>query len=167
MLEFLILMTSTSPSQRPERRSPLVLHVVEAYGGGVAAVLADYISSLPDVRHVVLAFLRPGTQIGDVLQGRAELIEMPSGKVNQIRAVRRTVRQLRPDVIHAHSSYAGGYVRLATPRYGARLVYSPHCYSFERLDVPSVARAGFWALEAALSFRTDSVAAVGEWEQIL
>ena len=145
----------------------LVLHVVEAYGGGVAAVLTDYINALPEVRHVVLAYRRPGTQIGGDLEERSELIEMPAGKLNQIRAVRRTVQERRPDVIHAHSSFAGGYVRAATPRNGARLVYSPHCYSFERADVPAPARAGFWCLEAALSFRTDSVAAVGEWEQLL
>jgi len=51
-----------------------VLHVVEAYGGGVAAVLTDYINALPEVRHVVLAYRRPGTQIGGDIEERAELI---------------------------------------------------------------------------------------------
>jgi glycosyltransferase involved in cell wall biosynthesis len=145
----------------------LVLHVVEAYGGGVAAVLTDYVNSLPEVTHVILAYRRPGVQIGNGLHGRAEIIDLPTGKLAQIRAVRDTVERLRPDIIHAHSSYAGGYVRLATGRHNARIVYSPHCFSFQRRDVPRVARAGFWGLEAALSFRTDAVAAVGEWEQEL
>jgi glycosyltransferase involved in cell wall biosynthesis len=144
-----------------------VLHVVEAYGGGVAAVLNDYVASLPDVDHVVLAYRRPGSQIGSDLLGRAELIDMPSGKLAQMRAVRSAVKRLHPDVIHAHSSYAGGYVRAATGRYGARIVYSPHCYAFQRRDVPGIVRAGYWLMEAALSFRTDGVAAVGEWEQVL
>ena len=129
-----------SRSPFPSTTRPLVLHVVEAYGGGVAAVLTDYINALPEVQHVVLAYRRPGTQIGGDLEERAELIEMPAGKLNQIRAVRRTVQERRPDIIHAHSSFAGGYVRAATPRNGARLVYSPHCYSFERADVPAAAR---------------------------
>ena len=149
------------------RTKPLVLHVVEAYGGGVAAVLTDYVASLPDVEHVVLAYRRPGSQIGNGLHGRAELIDLPSGKLAQLLAVQRTVRRLRPDVIHAHSSYAGGYVRAACRTYGARIVYSPHCYAFQRRDVPGVVRAGYWAMEAGLSFRTDAVAAVGAWEQVL
>jgi glycosyltransferase involved in cell wall biosynthesis len=152
---------------RQDRCAPLVLHVVESYGGGVAAVLSDYVASLPEVEHVVLAYRRPGVQIGNGLHGRAELIDLPDGKLAQIRAVQDAVKRLRPDIVHAHSSYAGGYVRLATRRYDARIVYSPHCYSFQRRDVPGVARASFWAMEAALSFRTDGVAAVGEWEQEL
>jgi glycosyltransferase involved in cell wall biosynthesis len=160
---------STSPPRQPtiRRTKPLVLHVVEAYGGGVAAVLTDYVASLPDVEHVVLAYRRPGSQIGNGLHGRADLIDLPSGKLAQLMAVRRTVKRLRPDVIHAHSSYAGGYVRAACPRRGARVVYSPHCYAFQRRDVPGVVRAGYWLMEAVLSFRTDAVAAVGAWEQVL
>jgi glycosyltransferase involved in cell wall biosynthesis len=46
-------------------------------------------------------------------------------------------------------------------------VYSPHCYAFQRRDVPGVVRAGYWVMEAGLSFRTDAVAAVGAWEQVL
>jgi glycosyltransferase involved in cell wall biosynthesis len=158
---------SRSLPSRPERSTPLVLHVVEAFGGGVAAVLTDYVASLPELHHVVLAYRRPGVQIGNGLHGRAELIDLPDGKLAQIRAVQDAVQRLRPDVIHAHSSYAGGYVRLATRRHDARIVYSPHCYSFQRRDVPGMARAGFWMAEAALSFRTDAVAAVGEWEKEL
>jgi glycosyltransferase involved in cell wall biosynthesis len=144
-----------------------VLHVVEAYGGGVAAVLNDYVASLPDVEHVVLAYRRPGSQIGDGLIGHAKLIDMPSGVFAQIRTVQRAIKDLRPDVIHAHSSYAGAYVRAAAARHGARIVYSPHCYAFQRRDVPGIVRALYWLLEAVLSLRTDGVAAVGEWEQVL
>jgi glycosyltransferase involved in cell wall biosynthesis len=140
---------------------------VEAYGGGVAAVLTDYVASLPDVEHVVLAYRRPGSQIGNGLHGRADLVDLPSGKLAQLMAVRRTVKRLRPDVIHAHSSYAGGYVRAACRRGDARVVYSPHCYAFQRRDVPGIVRAGYWLMEAGLSFRTDAVAAVGAWEQVL
>ena len=77
---------STSRPRQPTigRTKPLVLHVVEAYGGGVAAVLTDYVASLPDVEHVVLAYRRPGSQIGNGLHGRAELIDLPPGKLAQL-----------------------------------------------------------------------------------
>jgi glycosyltransferase involved in cell wall biosynthesis len=146
-------------------RSPLVLHVVEAYGAGVAAVVHDYIASVPEVRHVVLAYRRPGAQLNE--RCAALFLEMPAGRGAQMRAVRLTIRTLQPDVIHAHSSYAGAYVRLAGPRSGARIVYSPHCYGFERRDLAWPARAMLWGVEAALAWRTDGVGVVGEWERSL
>jgi glycosyltransferase involved in cell wall biosynthesis len=155
-------MSDTSP--RGGRRVPLVLHVVEAYGAGVASAVRDYIRSIPEVRHVVLAYSRPGVAIADELTPL--LIELPEGRRAQVRAVRLMVRALRPDIIHAHSSFAGAYVRLGIRRRGARIVYSPHCYAFERRDLSVLARTGFWALEAVMAWRTDGVGTVGEWERI-
>jgi glycosyltransferase involved in cell wall biosynthesis len=138
--------------------------VVEAYGAGVSSAVSDYIRSLPEVRHVVLAYCRPGVDIADDLA--PFLLELPAGHRAQARAARLIVRALRPDIIHAHSSYAGAYVRLGMRRRGARIVYSPHCYAFERRDVSTLARTGFWALEAVMALRTDGVGTVGEWERI-
>ena len=93
---------------------------------------------------------------------------MPSGKVAQIRAVQDTVhrpapgRHPRPLVVRR-----AGTCGSPTRRHDARIVYSPHCYAFQRQDVPGMARAAYWVMEAVLSFRTDGVAAVGEWEQEL
>src|SRR5262249_5718280 len=148
------------PVDRDAGVRPVVLHVTEAYGGGVATAVNEYISGLPEVRHVVLAFRRADAQIASDADVDAEFLPLPSGKLAQLRAVHRAIRTLRPDVVHAHSSYAGGYVRTARRTRRARIVYSPHCYPFERRDVPSPVRVAFWAAEAALSFRTDAVAAV-------
>ena len=156
-------MDGSSPSGG--RRCPVVLHVVEAYGGGVATAVNEYIEGLPELRHVVLAFRRTGSQIAADVD--AEFWPLPAGRLAQLRAVHRTIRSLRPDVIHAHSSYAGGYVRTAPHARRSRVVYSPHCYAFERRDVSGAIRAIFWAVEAALSFRTDAVAAVSDWEELL
>src|SRR5262249_57287472 len=86
---------SDSLRSRPRRATPLVLHVVEAFGGGVAAVLTDYINSLPELHHVVLAYRRPGVQIGNGLHGRALLIDLPHGKLAHIPAVHDAASRLR------------------------------------------------------------------------
>jgi glycosyltransferase involved in cell wall biosynthesis len=138
--------------------------VVEAYGAGVSSAVGDYVRSVPEVRHVVLAYCRPGVDIADELAPL--LLELPAGRRAQARAVRLIVKALRPDIIHAHSSFAGAYVRLGIRRRGARIVYSPHCYPFERRDVSVLTRSGFWALEAVMALRTDGVGTVGEWERI-
>jgi hypothetical protein len=63
--------------------------------------------------HTVLAWRRDGAHTGDALDRlAAAMLALPPGRLAQLRSVRRPVARLRPDVIHAHSSYAGLYVRL-------------------------------------------------------
>ena len=142
-----------------------ILHVVEALGSGIATALEDYVRSTPDYTHSVLAYRRPSAQTGDELERLAtRLLPLPEGRLAQIRTVRRWVGELRPDVVHAHSTYAGVYVRLfaRTPR--GSLVYTPHAYPFERRDVPAAVRGLYWLVEAALSLAGGCVAAVGPRE---
>jgi glycosyltransferase involved in cell wall biosynthesis len=143
----------------------LILHVVESLGSGVTTALEDYLRSTPDFVHVVLGWRRPGAQTGDEL-GRlaAAVLPLPAGRLAQLRAVRRRIEELRPDVVHAHSSYAGLYVRLLPRRLTGPVVYTPHGFSFERRDVPAPVRGCFWLAEAALSMRAACVAAVGARE---
>ncbi len=77
-----------------------------------------------------------------------------------IAGVRRLVSQLAPDVVHAHSSFPGVYARAAL-LHGPRLVYTPHCFAFERRDVGWVARSTYRAVERALRGRADLLAAAG------
>jgi glycosyltransferase involved in cell wall biosynthesis len=142
-----------------------VLHVVEALGSGIATALEDYLLSTPDHTHSVLAYRRPSAQTGDELERLAtRLLPLPEGRLAQVRTVRRWIRELRPDLVHAHSTYAGVYVRLFARRPGAPLVYTPHAYPFERRDVPAAVRGLYWLVEAALSLGGGCVAAVGPRE---
>jgi glycosyltransferase involved in cell wall biosynthesis len=152
------------PAEAGARRLT-ILHVVESLGSGVATALEDYLRSTPGHVHVVLAWRRPGAQTGDELARlAADVLPLPPGRLAQLRAVRRRVEELRPDIVHAHSSYAGLYVRLLPRRLADAVVYTPHGFSFERRDVSVAARGVFWLAEAALSLRGVCVAAVGPRE---
>jgi glycosyltransferase involved in cell wall biosynthesis len=59
------------------------------------------------------------------------------------------------------------YARLAVGRSSTRLVYTPHCYAFERRDVVWPVRAGFWLAEALLAVNTSVFAACSERERQL
>jgi glycosyltransferase involved in cell wall biosynthesis len=153
----------------PEPNEPVpslrVLHVVESLGSGIATALEDYIRSTPGHAHMVLGYRRPGAQTGDGLERLAtRLLLLPEGRLAQIRTVRRWVRELRPDVIHAHSTYAGLYVRLFVQTPAASVVFTPHAYPFERRDIPAALRGVYWLIEAFLSLRGGCVAAVGSRE---
>jgi glycosyltransferase involved in cell wall biosynthesis len=69
------------------------------------------------------------------------------------------MKELRPDVVHAHSSQAGLYVRLCAGSLRRAVVYTPHCFAFERTDVWPLTRALFWLAEAVLSLRGGCIAA--------
>jgi glycosyltransferase involved in cell wall biosynthesis len=158
-------MLPIEPSAQERSGRPLqILHVVESLGSGVATALEGYIRNTPGHVHTVLAWRRDGAHTGDALdQLAATMLTLPPGRLAQLRTVRRHVARLRPDVIHAHSSYAGLYVRLLW-RPGRSLVYTPHGFSFERRDVSAALRGVFWLTEALLSLRGACVAAVGPRE---
>jgi glycosyltransferase involved in cell wall biosynthesis len=142
-----------------------ILHVVEALGSGIATALEQYVRSTPNHRHTVLGYRRASAQTGDELERLGvRVLPLPEGRLAQIRTVRHWVRTLQPDLVHAHSTYAGVYVRLFARPPMASMVYTPHAYPFERRDVPAVLRGGFWLVEAALSLGGGCVAAVGARE---
>ncbi|MGY2126994.1 glycosyltransferase family 4 protein [Blastococcus sp. SYSU DS0617] len=151
-------------SARPALR---VLHVVQKFSSGVGSAIAQYTHSLPEAEHHLLS----GTPVdaeGDLAdQGRfASVHRMDGGHLRRVRRVREVVGQVRPDVVHSHSSHGGVYARLAVSRRRTPSVYTPHCYAFERRDVAAPVRAAFWAVEALLAVNTSAVGAcsVREWQ---
>jgi glycosyltransferase involved in cell wall biosynthesis len=143
-----------------------VLHVVEAFGGGVASAIAEYVASTQDdVEHLGIARMRPGHDTGDatgfeVVGSLRPVSRLPLAVLD----VERAVRRLRPDVVHAHSSFGGVFARTALGVPRDRVVYTPHCYAFERTDVSALARRSFVAAERLLAHRTGAVAAVSPRE---
>ncbi|MGI9079652.1 MAG: glycosyltransferase family 4 protein [Acidimicrobiales bacterium] len=143
-----------------------VLHLHFRWGAGSAAAVSDYIRATPAFEHHLVYAVAPGCQLDDQVQEQAASVrELPSGLARQIVAVRRAVAAVEPDVVHAHSSLAGACARTALGRrWPSRVVYTPHCYAFERTDVGPVVRSAFWLAEAALSLRGGQVAACAPYE---
>jgi glycosyltransferase involved in cell wall biosynthesis len=146
-------------------RSLRVLHVSESFGGGVAHAVASYIQNSPFAQHFILASDRRGELLSaaDI----AEIMPLPHGTVPACVTINRAVRALRPDVIHAHSSYAGVYARILVRDGGPKVVYTPHCYSFEREDLRPVKRNIYRLIERVLVPRTDVLAACSTHEKQL
>lgn len=141
-----------------------VLHVTEALGGGVQSAIANYVDGLPEVEHALFSRARAGQSTyawsrpvahEDYVGGLAGFF---------VRLVRK-VRQERPDIVHLHSSFAGGARAVLPP--GTAVVYSPHCYAMERRDLPAATRAGYAAVEYLLARRTRAVVAVSLREAAL
>lgn len=129
-----------------------VLHASQASSGGVLNALIQLANSQvengADV-HVLLS-RRPDTPATDRLRAlfhsRVTISETPVfgmgiiAIINLWRSLFRLCREIRPDYIHFHSSFAGAVGRLFTfaTRQHSAIFYSPHGFSFLRRDVSSL-----------------------------
>lgn len=155
--------------QQLQGNAQIVIHVTESYGGGVASAIRDYCRNYPDAEHHLIFAARADAPADSPSSRQfAEVIEMGPGHFKRISRIREHVLQYPAAVIHAHSSFGGAYARLAVRKSPGRpIVYTPHCYGFERRDVSGLRRWAFRAAEWLLAFNTSTFAACSQREQAL
>ena len=118
-----------------------ILMVCEAFGGGVFAYVSQLCNDMCEDFDVYLAYsLRPQTpkNFKDVLDKRVHLIQVKSfggsifnvsKDIQVIKELRKIAKDVQPDLIHLHSSIAGGLGRLAFSGKKIPIVYTPHGYA--------------------------------------
>jgi len=149
-----------------------VLHVLEATAGGTARHVTELLLGLgADIRpHLVYSPYRSPRFEQNLSHLRAAGV--PCTVVPMRRSVgahdllatwhlRRLLRRHRPDLIHLHSSKAGGIGRLAARGTGVPVLYTPHGWSF--LGGGRRGRLTL-SLERSLARHTTHLAAVSESE---
>ncbi|AYG04177.1 glycosyltransferase [Gryllotalpicola protaetiae] len=111
--------------------------------------------------HVLVYATRADAPIrGADLEGFSTVIELPRGHARRVLTIRKMIKRFSDVTVHAHSSLGGLYARFAMPKSTSRrIVYTPHCYAFERADLPALVRALYWSAEWILSFNTTVFAA--------
>lgn len=111
-----------------------ILHVSEVHWGGVVSLLGHFVEQqLLDghdvhlLAHPGMPALHPGVTVHRWEIDRAR----PQGLWNARGELHRLVRDLRPDVVHLHSWFAGALGRMPTSisRAGVPVVYQPHAWS--------------------------------------
>lgn len=119
-----------------------ILMVCEAFGGGVFTYVSQLCNDMVDIFEVYLAYsLRPQTpkNYKDFLDQRVHLIEMKSVGVKSllniksdfaaIKELQQIEKEVEPDIIHLHSSVAGGLGRIAFDGKNNAVIYTPHGYA--------------------------------------
>ena len=119
-----------------------ILMVCEAFGGGVFTYVSQLCNDMADDFDVYLAYsLRPQTpkNYKEFLDPRVHLIQVKSwdGKevtdvINDIKVIKELKeieKKVQPDIIHLHSSIAGGIGRLAFKGKNNTVLYTPHGYA--------------------------------------
>ncbi|MEU5398641.1 glycosyltransferase [Streptomyces sp. NPDC005963] len=130
---------------RTEPSPPTILHLVQPVEGGVARVVTELVKAQTEegLRAVVAC---PN---GGELAARAAAVGAPVHPWQAVRApgprlvpevltAARLIRELAPDLVHAHSAKAGLVARLAV-RGRVPTVFQPHAWSFDAVG-PTAAR---------------------------
>lgn len=145
-----------------------ILHVAESFGGGVSAAILDYVDSVPELQHDLLYSVRSDAPISRSIVDRFNTAtEFPVGHFARVRSIRSLVKAGNYRSVHAHSSIAGAYVRLATSKRRVDIIYTPHCYAFERADLIWPLSPVFRLIEHLLALNTTKFAACSLREEEL
>jgi glycosyltransferase involved in cell wall biosynthesis len=170
---------SSVPNRNRRDASPRqrVVHVVESFAAGTAAVVTEMTRSMPEYQHVIVhgsrensvvpqaALLGVGTQLIPWRGARRELSVL-GDLLALIELVRLLRRQPRVDVLHGHSSKGGAHARIAAILLGlsSRTIYTTHGSPVLREDVGRFGRALFIAAEWLLSKTRATVVACSQSE---
>lgn len=143
------------PQHQQEPGRLTVLHLVQPVDGGVARVVTDLVrAQVRDGIRAVVACPPGGVLAGDAAAAGAETVPWAAGRSpgpglpGETLRARRLVREVRPDLLHAHSAKAGLAGRLAV-RGRVPTVFQPHAWSFEAVGGPTAYAALRWERWAA------------------
>ena len=137
-----------------------VLHVTDRYSGGVGRAIDRITELVPEAEHHLLSTGIESTDGRGIYRSTSGL---PDGFTARVRAVRQVVDEVTPDVVHAHSSWAGMYTRIR--KLPVPVVYQPHCYYFERPNLLRPVRGAVRVMERVLATNGSVVAAVSPREE--
>lgn len=134
-----------------------VLHLVEAFGGGVYTYMKGLANRICDEYDVVIAYSKRAqtpSNFKDEFSKNIKFIEVKNFSrnigMNDIKAlneVRNIIKEEKPDIVHLHSSKAGVIGRFAINKKGIKVFYTPHGYSFFKKDDSRLKRNMYKAIE--------------------
>ncbi|HLT66604.1 MAG TPA: glycosyltransferase [Microbacterium sp.] len=126
-----------------------ILHVTQVYAGGISRAITSLVDLSPEVEHHLL-WAGNEEPASDVPYASVHTMpQSPKQMLTAIKRVREVVEQVKPDIIHAHSSFGGVYARLASV--DVPVFYEPHCYKFDDMQQSAPKRAVFRLAEKVLA----------------
>lgn len=151
---------------KDSRNEYTIMHVVEAFGAGVGHSIHQIYSGYhPDIKGVVVHGSRDFNV--DLFEKSRGVRFIKWGATREISFVNdfaalvqlvSIIREIKPTLIHLHSSKAGVLGRVAARMLGIPCLYTPHSYSFLRSDVSPLKRCLFRFIEKILASSATTIA---------
>jgi len=153
-----------------------ILHLVEAFGGGVYTYLLGLSNRISNEYDVVIAYSKRSQtpdNFQDEFDKHIKFIEVKNFHRNigmqdfkAVNEVKEIIKKEKPDIVHLHSSKAGVIGRMAIKDRNIKLFYTPHGYSFFKKDDSKIKRTMYKSIEkmAALYNKNCTTIACSEGE---
>ena len=152
-----------------------ILHVVEAFGGGIFTFLVDLVNSTSDEFDITIVYaLRNETPEdflkqfkGNVKFIKSKYLQRSVNLKNEFKAVKEIkeiIKNEQPDIIHLHSTKAGIIGRFATNDKNAKILYNPHGFSFLMKDISKLKKWLYWWIEKIMTIKGGYIIACSRGE---
>lgn len=155
-----------------------ILHIVEAFGGGIFTVLIDVLNELANDNdyEIYLAYSKRSQtpeNYKELINSKIKLIEVNNftreidfyKDFKAFFELRRIIKMINPDIIHLHSSKAGFLGRFAVSTKKYKMYYNPHGFSFLMKNTSKLKRSLYWLIEKIGGLRKCTIVACSESEK--
>lgn len=156
-----------------------IVHIVEAFGGGVYNYLVDLLNNTIDKFELTVIYAkRPQTpeNFEKQFDNRIKFIESKyltrEIGIKDIKAlfeIKKILKEEKPDILHCHSSKAGIIGRFSVNTKKVKTFYTPHGYAFLKQDDSKLKRFIYKFIEKIGTMNKSTVIACskGEYEESL
>lgn len=137
-----------------------IVHVVEAWKGGIASYVnslvkeqfsrGDSVTIIADRSHMEMDIRDLDVTVVNYKSSRNPLRFMSIS-----RSLAEIIKSSKPDVVHCHSTFPGLYIRLRS--HAAKVVYTPHGWSFFKTDVSFFIRCVYKFVEYLMAKQCDKI----------
>lgn len=148
-----------------------ILHVAQA-AGGVDRYLRMLLPGLKSHGLKQILFCSQDYDPQNYIQCTEKLEIMQMGQTfNPVRiiacakAIRQAIRKYRPDIVYCHSSFAGGFGRLACIGMPVKVIYNPHGWAFD-MKGSRLKKLVYLFLEKILALVTDKFVLISNAEKL-
>ena len=149
-----------------------IMHIAEA-AGGVERYLVTLLRKMQqysEFEHILVCSstfdtlkFRDITQSIRVIESMHNAIS-PREDKKAMAAVRKAMREYRPDIIYCHSSKAGAIGRIAKTGVCRKLIYNPHGWAFNMRGAGKKAKL-YEKIEKMLAGKADRIICISEYEK--
>ena len=155
-----------------------IVHVVESFGGGVFSFLVDLVNATIDDFDITIIYgVREQTpkEFEKYFDERVKFIKSEylkreiklKNEIKAIQEIKRSLKEIKPDVVHLHSSKAGAIGRIALDGKTTKVIYNPHGFSFLMNHVSKLKKTFYWTIEKILASKKAIIVGCskGEYEE--